>query len=234
MPPQGYNVRSMAAQPEEKQPDSYFTVQNWLLRDLTANPDNYREHPPEQLEHIKHSLETLGQYKNVVATPEGVVLAGHGVVQAASELGWQTIAVHVFDGTPSEQRLLMIADNEISRMAEDDVEQLSQLLSAIDADGGLEGTGYDDEALASLLAEVDMKPLDWTPDNPDDQSGGGSVWNTVDGSDTMRLQWGDIEAVLTGELYERVKACLDAAFSAGGTYSAELERILAAGCSQCE
>jgi len=146
-----------------------LTLEQRPVSELTANPDNYRHHPPGQIEQIKHSLQTLGQYKNVVITPEGVILAGHGVVQAAAELDWQTIAVHVFDGTEEQQRKLMVADNELSRMAEDDDAQLSQLLSAIRAETGLEGTGFDDEGLAALLAEVDTAVPPFMPVSADEQ-----------------------------------------------------------------
>ena len=128
-----------------------FQLETWPLDKLTANPENYRAHPPEQLAHIKHSLGKLGQFKNVVATPEGLLLAGHGVVEAARELGWETLAVHVFDGTKAEQRLLMIADNEISRRADDDDRALTELLKELNTDIGLEGTGYDEQILSALL-----------------------------------------------------------------------------------
>jgi len=129
----------------------YFTIQNWLLRDLKPHPENYRSHPPDQLDHIKHSLTELGQYKNVVVKPDGTILAGHGVVTAARELGWEKIAVRVFDGTPEQCRLLMIADNELSRRAEDDDRMLTELLKELNTDIGLEGTGYDEAMLANLL-----------------------------------------------------------------------------------
>jgi hypothetical protein len=129
----------------------YFTIQNWLLRDLRPHPENYRSHPPDQLDHIKHSLTELGQYKNVVVKPDGTILAGHGVVTAARELGWEKIAVRVFDGSPEQCRLLMIADNELSRRAEDDDRMLTELLRELNTDIGLQGTGYDEAMLANLL-----------------------------------------------------------------------------------
>lgn len=146
-----------------------FSVENWPVASLQANPDNYRHHPERQVEQLRISLREHGQYKNVVITPEGVILAGHGVVQAAAELDWQTIAVHVFDGTEEQQRKLMVADNELSRMAVDDDAQLSQLLSAIQAETGLEGTGFDDEGLAALLAEVDTAVPPFMPVSADEQ-----------------------------------------------------------------
>lgn len=86
-------------------------------RTLKPNPENYRGHPQEQIAEIATSLRDLGQFKNVVVRPDGTILAGHGVVQAAIDLGWEQIAVHVFTGTDAEARRLMVADNEHIRDA---------------------------------------------------------------------------------------------------------------------
>lgn len=121
------------------------------IADLKANAENYRSHPSEQIEHIKESLQRLGQFKNVVIAPDGRILAGHGVVQAAEELGWETIIIHIFDGSEDEERLLMVADNEVARTSEDDARQLSELLDELNDGIGLEGTGYDEQQFANLL-----------------------------------------------------------------------------------
>jgi ParB-like chromosome segregation protein Spo0J len=64
-----------------------------LIADLQAHPQNYRAHPPEQISAIKASLTRLGQFRAVVVNTEDTILAGHGVVQAAQELGWTEITV---------------------------------------------------------------------------------------------------------------------------------------------
>lgn len=146
-----------------------LTVENWPLAKLQANPDNYRHHPERQVEQLRISLREHGVYKNIVATPDGIVLAGHGVVAAAMAEGITELPVYVYTGTEEQQRKLMVADNELSRMAEDDDAQLSQLLSAIRAETGLEGTGFDDDGLAALLAEVDTAVPPFMPVSADEQ-----------------------------------------------------------------
>ena len=133
-----------------------LSVETWPLERLTANPENYRAHPDAQLEHLRLSLRDFGWYKNVVVREDGTVLAGHGIIAAAKAEGMAEVPVHVFRGTEAEARKLMVADNEASRLAEDDPDQLSQLLEAIRADSetGLQGTGHDDTSLAELLEEV--------------------------------------------------------------------------------
>lgn len=118
------------------------------------HPDNYREHPSAQVEQIAASLEQFGQFKNVVARPDGTVIAGHGVVAAAMQRGEEQLAVFIYDGDDDAVRKLMVADNELSRMAQDDDIQLAELLRSIEATSGLDGTGFDGESLAELLEAV--------------------------------------------------------------------------------
>lgn len=124
-------------------------------RELHSHPRNYRAHPPEQIKQIAKSLADFGQYKNIVVTPDGMVIAGHGVVQAAIEAGITELAVHVFDGDEAQVRRLMVADNELSRGAQDDPLALHNLLEEIARDDGdLMGTGWSENDLQELLTEV--------------------------------------------------------------------------------
>ena len=129
--------------------------------ELTPHPQNVRSHPPEQLREIQRRLRDLGQYKNVVVTPDGTILAGHGVVQAALELGWQQIAVGVFDGTDAEAKLLMLGDNEVGNpLSEvgprDDEAALLALAAEVQAAyGSLAGTGISEADLKRRREELE-------------------------------------------------------------------------------
>ena len=143
----------MAADPPVLKPP--LTIEFRDPRTLQANEANYRHHPREQIADIQRSLRDLGQYRNVVVREDGVLLAGHGVVQAACEMGWTEIAVHVFRGTEAQARLLMVVDNEVSRGAEDDERALHALLNEINRDfGDLQGTGWTDAEHEARLAEL--------------------------------------------------------------------------------
>ncbi|HOQ98237.1 MAG TPA: DNA methyltransferase [Anaerolineae bacterium] len=132
------------------------------------NDENYRGHPEAQIELLRGSLREFGVFKNVVAREDGTVLAGHGIIAAAKAEGIATLPVHVFTGTDAEARALMVADNELSRpgLVQDDPDQLSQLLTSLQADGLMQVTGHDDASLADLLAEVDAQrpPTGFVPE----------------------------------------------------------------------
>ena len=137
---------------EEAVPE-YRTV-NKPLAWFRANEENYRAHPEPQVERLRESLRRFGVFKNVVARPDGTVLAGHGVVEAALAEGLQELPAQIFEGSDAEARALMVADNELSRLAQDDPDQLSQLLDSLRADGLMQVTGHDDASLQGLLEEV--------------------------------------------------------------------------------
>lgn len=213
---------------------------NLPISELTANPKNYRAHPSAQVDALRASLRANGVYRNVVASSDKVLLAGHGVVEAAKAEGLTELPVVIlpFAHTDPRAERVLVADNELQRGAEDDETALAALLADLQRTTGLEGTGWDDGALDTLIAglqaeEFGKTPLDYTPQNSDDQSGAGSAWGAMQSSDRVRFVWGDIEAALEYDLYERVKAVLDAAFNSGGSYHGELERILMAGCDEC-
>ena len=92
------------------------------LGDLTPHPDNYRVHPEDQIADIMASLSRHGQYRPVVISTDGFILAGHGVVDALGKLGaaeaWVAEAPYLH--TDSDAINLVIADNTLSLFAQDD------------------------------------------------------------------------------------------------------------------
>jgi hypothetical protein len=55
--------------------------------DLKVNPRNARTHNPQQVEQIAASVREFGWITPIVVDEDGVVLAGHGRLQAARLLG---------------------------------------------------------------------------------------------------------------------------------------------------
>ena len=142
-----------------------YQVEMKPLEWFAENPENYRAHPEEQLDVLEQSLERFGVFRNVVARPDGTILAGHGILRAAQRRGLTEFPTVVFDGSDAEARALMVADNEQSRLAQDDEAQLGALLSGLSDEGLLAVTGHDDDSLAALLADVagDDEPVGEDP-----------------------------------------------------------------------
>jgi DNA modification methylase len=132
-----------------------ITTEPREIATLRPHPRNYRRHPERQLTLLRESLRIHGQQKPVVITPDGTILAGHGLVEAAKAEGWRELACHVYDG-PYPEAFLAI-DNRASDLAEDDEAALAALLRDLDEAGNLGAAGYGEDDLAELLARLDAE-----------------------------------------------------------------------------
>lgn len=122
---------------------------------LKPHPKNYRKHGADQLAHIVASIKEHGFYKNVVIAKDGTILAGHGAVEAAKEIGLKEIPIVRLDVGSNDKRAMKIltGDNEISKLSEVDDRLLSEILKDI-AEFSLDdllGTGFDGKQLANLV-----------------------------------------------------------------------------------
>ena len=125
----------------------------WVsVDDLTPHPRNYRSHPEDQLVHLTASIKEHGFYRNIVATKDGTILAGHGVVEAARQMGHKRVPVIQLDISPDDPKALkvMTGDNAISHLAEEDDRALTEILKELCSIDELVGTGFDDTMLAAL------------------------------------------------------------------------------------
>lgn len=127
-------------------------VKQWEIQRLKANAANYREHPPEQVAEIVASIERFGWRKPIVVRPsDGLIIAGHGTVQAAEQLGAWLIPVAEWECTDEEADAFLVADNATQRGAVDNEDKLAPLLARIAKQReGLQGVGYSPDALTSM------------------------------------------------------------------------------------
>lgn len=133
-----------------------FRAELVSVKDLKPHPRNYQTHPEFQIRHIKKSIQDHGFYRNVVVAKDLTILAGHGVVEAATSLGIDQIPVHIVDVEPNESKALQIltGDNEINNLAVVNDRLLTELLKEIVSESdleGLAGTGFDEAQLTSLV-----------------------------------------------------------------------------------
>jgi len=101
---------------------------------------------------IKESLERNGQYRPIVVNCRTMeVLAGNHTLEAARQLGWEGIAATFVDADEERAKRIVLADNRTSDLADNDPEALAELLAELPE---LSGTGYDEDDLDALLAEL--------------------------------------------------------------------------------
>ena len=135
--------------------DTFTThqIQQVNIDTIKPHPRNYKNHPADQVEHLKRSITDNGIYRNVIVSADNVILAGHGVVTAARALGLTSapilkLPIH---STHINAIKLLAADNEVSHLGESDDRALTEILKEIMDTADLLGTGYDDKMLANLL-----------------------------------------------------------------------------------
>ena len=119
---------------------------------LRPHERNYRSHPEDQRGHIEASLREHGVYRNVVIARDGTILAGHGVVEAATHAGVLEVPVVRLDVDPDDPAAIkvLVGDNELEHLAVVDDRLLAEHLKALADMDVLFGTGYDEMMLANL------------------------------------------------------------------------------------
>ena len=125
------------------------------VSELKPYEHNARTHSPEQINQLAASIREFGFTNPVLITAEGMIVAGHGRVEAAkaAEIALvPTIAVGA-DWTPAQLRAYVLADNQLALNAGWDDDLLKQELADLSSesfDVGL--VGFDAELVAGLLA----------------------------------------------------------------------------------
>ncbi len=125
---------------------------------LTPFKNNPRTHSKKQIRQIADSLKQFGWTNPVLIDGEGMILAGHGRVEAAKLLGLTKVPVICIDiMSEAEKRAYIIADNRLAEKAGWDEELLSielQFLVDSDLSFDLELTGFDMGEIDVLLTPV--------------------------------------------------------------------------------
>jgi len=135
-------------------------VQMLEVSDLRTYTNNARRHSPEQIDALKSSITAFGFTNPVLATPTGRIIAGHGRVQAALELGMKLVPVIVLaDLSDAQIRAYTIADNQLPNMASWDFDVLAAEIDALnDEDFDLNLLGFSKEELDDMLGSPEIPP----------------------------------------------------------------------------
>jgi len=153
--------------------------------ELKPYPNNARTHSRKQIKQIAASISRFGFVNPVLIDDDGQIIAGHGRVAAAKQLGLAAVpAIRVSHLSGAEKRAYIVADNRLAELAGWDRELLTiELQSLLDVDFDVELTGFStadiDLALDDAAEAQAGRPAaeDWIPEPP---AGGGAVSCTGD------------------------------------------------------
>jgi ParB-like chromosome segregation protein Spo0J len=158
-------------------------IELWPLERLKPYERNARTHSVEQVAQIAASIVEFGFTNPILVDSGDGIIAGHGRLAAAQELGLKTVPVVVLDHLSDRQRrAYVLADNKLALNAGWDTELLvGELQELVELDFDLGLIGFSEEELEDLLPDVEVLPPeadeDSVPEPPADPiTKPGDVW----------------------------------------------------------
>lgn len=151
-------------------------IQSVAIRSLRSHPHNARTHSKKQTQLIAASIREFGFLSPIIADEHGIILAGHGRVEAAKLAGLTHVpVVRVDQLSPEQKRAYVLADNKIAELSGWDRErlalelgELSDLLPLVGLDVSI--TGFEAAEIDLLMADMAQSsgiPADSIPALPD-------------------------------------------------------------------
>jgi ParB-like chromosome segregation protein Spo0J len=139
-------------------------IEIWPVADLVPYVRNARMHPAEQIDQIAASMERFGFTIPMLVAEDGTIIAGHGRLMAAAQLGLAEVPVMVARGWSDEdRRLYTLADNRLAETSEWDPEMLRLEVDELRTEIGIEDLsfiGFSSADLAALIPTIDTAPAE--------------------------------------------------------------------------
>lgn len=151
------------------------------VAELIPYARNSRTHDKDQVSQIVASIKEFGFTNPVLIDDEGLIIAGHGRVQAAQKLNLKTVPTICLDYlTEAQKKAYVIADNRLALNAGWDFDMLKVELNDLnDLDFDVSLLGFDDKEINDILADPTegLVDEDSTPDLVEDPiTVEGDIW----------------------------------------------------------
>ena len=129
-------------------------IELWPLDRLRPYAANAKMHGEDQVAKIAASMAEFGWTVPVLVSGDGEVIAGHGRIMAAAQLGLTEVPVIILDHmSEAQRRAYRIADNKLTELGAWDEALLSkELQDLLGEDYDLSLIGFDDGELDRLLS----------------------------------------------------------------------------------
>lgn len=120
-------------------------VQEVAIDTLKAYAQNAKTHSVEQVEQIKKSIKEFGFLSPCIIDKDKNIIAGHGRVKAAQELGLKSVPCVFVEGlTDTQRRAYILADNRLTELGGWDFGTVGEELQKLLNEGfDVELTGFD-------------------------------------------------------------------------------------------
>lgn len=178
------NARILSKQPNQ--------IAHRPVASLRPDPRNPRLHTTRQIKQIAASIRAFGFVVPILISSDGIVVSGHGRLEAARLLGHLEVPTLELANLSRQQlRAFAIADNRLTEVARWDDAMLGEIfaeLSSIDLDFSLEVTGF-------TMGEIDLRIEGLQPFDAQETS-------AVDPADEPQDEAAQSAVCLPGDLWE--------------------------------
>lgn len=143
---------------------------------------NSRTHSAEQVAQIAASIKEFGFTNPILIDEANGIIAGHGRIEAAKQLGMAEVPTVTLKGLTQEQKkALVIADNQLALNAGWDLDTLKAEIEELkEVDFNIDLLGFDDDFLGELMPiepEEGLTDEDEVPEAPEQPvSVLGDIW----------------------------------------------------------
>ena len=144
-----------------------LTIEHRPPGELKPYTRNARTHSPKQIAEIAASITAFGFNNPVLIDKDGGIVAGHGRVAAAKQLGLATLpTIRLEHLSEAEKRAYILADNKLAEKAGWDREILAielQNLMELELDFDVSITGFELPEIDVLIDGLEAKPAKADP-----------------------------------------------------------------------
>lgn len=133
-------------------------AQEVSLNKLVPYERNAKIHSEYQIEKLKDSIKEFGFLTPCLIDNDYNIIAGHGRIMAAKELGMETVPCVFIEGlTDAQRRAYILADNKLGELGEWDMEIVTDELTALaDENFDISLTGFNLNLNGYLFDETDL------------------------------------------------------------------------------
>jgi len=136
------------------------------ISDLKPHPRNPRIHPDSAIDKLVRSISEFGWTNPVLVSADGLILAGHARVKAASKAGLSEVPIIRLPLAGSKADAYLIADNKLQDETEWDLPELKDLLEELDTgEFDVTLTGFDLGEIEDLMTQFHVPSEGLTDDD---------------------------------------------------------------------
>ena len=141
-------------------------IELWPVERLVPYERNARTHSAQQIAQLQASIAEFGFLNPILVDSKDGIIAGHGRLAAAKDMGLPEVPVVVLDHlTEAQKRAYVLADNKLALNAGWDEKLLQIELTGLQLqDFDLSLIGFDEDELGKLLGSGEFEGVEEEPE----------------------------------------------------------------------